>query len=424
MDRFAKYLFVASLLFLLVAAAFGYGLAVSYLRLWPYTLVESAKNVVSSFIKYGQVVPVNRRHRAPAEAARERVTIHREDQVDGGFYVFTGWSEIDEIYVAWLYDSGGNLLHTWPISYELIDPDGPSNKSTAPHAFHVLRDGTIIVGFDKGDVMARLDECGVPIWMRDGVFHHSFEQAEDGGIWTWRSEGTSYGHYHYMEKFNPVSGKVIKSIGLVEDIIPSTPSRLNIFGVGTDYEFKHFNVDPPEWLNYDIFHPNDLEELPSAYESSFPMFDAGDLMASFRALNMIVVIDPDDFNVKWWSRGPWLYQHDPDFTPDGRISVYSNNTFRNRSEIIQIDPATRVIFNDLHDGEFSFYSKYRGKHQILPSGNVLIVIPEEGRVVSVTSSGDLVLEFNNVSPFGVEYNEDVENALWVGREYFTTVPSC
>jgi len=119
----------------------------------------------------------------------------------------------------------------------------------------------------------------------------------------------------------------------------------------------------------------------------FPMFDAGDLLLSFRTLNLIAIVDPDDSRVIWWSHGPWIAQHDPDFTSDGRISVYNNNTGRGRSEIIKIDPMTREISNDLFHGEASFYTSSMGTHQYLLNGNVLIVVPGEGRILEVTDDG-------------------------------------
>jgi hypothetical protein len=143
-----------------------------------------------------------------------------------------------------------------------------------------------------------------------------------------------------------------------------------------------------------------------------------------RNLNLVAVLDPDNLVVKWWSHGPWRWQHDPDFTPDGKISVYNNNYGIERSEIIKVHPETLEISNDLFDGEVRFYSVSMGKHQYLPNGNVLIVVPFEGRVLVATSAGQKVMEFNNVSTKGTEYNGHVENGLWVPVDYFDKFPEC
>jgi hypothetical protein len=212
-------------------------------------------------------------------------------------------------------------------------------------------------------------------------------------------------------------------LALVEDVISKSDPTHNLFGVRPDYEFRKMSHDPED-EELDIFHPNDIEELSPALARNFPMFASGDLMLSFRNLHLVIIIDHTDHSVKWSSQGPWLFQHDPDFRPDGKISVYSNNTGRERSEILLIDPKTRQVSNDLHGSGFFFFSKFRGKHQYLPNGNVLIVVPEEGRIVELSSDGRKVLEFNNISPFGDRYNEDVENAMWLEAGYLQKIPSC
>ena len=65
-----------------------------------------------------------------------------------------------------------------------------------------------------------------------------------------------------------------------------------------------------------------------------------------------------------------------------------------------------------------------GKHQYLPNGNVLVVVPAEGRILEFTGDGQNVMEFNNLSATSVEYNEHVENGLWVPSDYFESLPGC
>jgi len=423
----AKRVFIFSSAFLIVAVIFAYGIATVMFGIWPYQTIKSVSSAVKSLNEFGELVPEGRRVRAPVVASRQSFTIHDPERIGNGYYVYAGWDSENSLYAAWLYDAAGERRHTWLINYDALDPDGPSNKSDTPHAFHLLHDGSIIVGWDKGDIMARLDACGDPIWIKTGIYHHSLSRADDGTFWVWRSEGTAYGHYNYMENFDAGTGEAIQEVALIEDIIKGMGSTSIIFGVRPDYPFKHFQRDPQnpgEWYTMDIFHPNDVDVLGSDVAPMFPMFDAGDLLLSFRSLNLITVVDPDDYRVKWWSHGPWRAQHDPDFIANGEISVYANNTGRGRSEIIRMDPVTKEVSNDLFNGEVSFYSDFAGKHQYLPNGNVLIVVPGEGRVLEVTSEGGQVTEFNNLSSASLEYNEHVFNGMWVQSDYFKTVPVC
>ena len=422
-DKFARRVSVASFMCLLLVAAFGYGLAVERYRYWPYESIHSIWLVAKSFATHAELIPEGRRIEAPAGASRETFTIHRPDRLEDGFYAFVGYDGVGGGYAAWLYDSEGNRLHAWPIDYLSLDEDGPLNEADNPHPFQILRDGSIIVGFGSGDVMARIDACGSPVWIKDGIYHHAFSPGQDGTVWTWRGPGTAKGHYNHLVRFSAETGEVLQELELVDDIIRPMQAQTAVFGVRPDYRFREFERDPAR-TSTDIFHPNDIEELPPELAAAFPMFEAGDLMLSFRTLNLITVIDPSDGRVKWWKHGPWIAQHDPDFLPDGRISVYSNNTGRGRSEIIIIDPGTGDISNELFNGEVHFSSAYMGKHQYLPNGNVLIVVPGEGRVLEVTSDGKNVMEFNNISPSSRDYNNHVQNGVWVPVDYFESTPGC
>jgi hypothetical protein len=423
-EKVDKRIFVASAVFLIASMVFVFGLIVARNQIWPYQPIHSIWKAARSLVVFGELVPDGRRFSPPPGASREALTIHDPEQTGDGFYVFVGWDNERNLYAAWLYDSSGERRHSWPIDYLILDPDGPSNGADNPHAFQVLEDGSILVGFDKGDVMARLNSCGEPIWIKEGIYHHAMSPADDGSYWVWRGQGTAYGHYNYLENFSADTGETIQEFELVEDIIRPMDSSAVVFGVRPNYPFKNFERDPADIVADDLFHPNDIEALGADLAPVFPMFEIGDLLLSFRTLNLVAVVDPDDRRVKWWSQGPWIGQHDPDFTSDGKISVYNNNTGRGRSEIIKIDPGSGSVSNELFSGDVVFRSEYMGKHQYLPNGNILIVVPGEGRVLEVTANGEMVMEFNNLSSDSAEFNEIVNNGYWLQADYFQTFPDC
>jgi hypothetical protein len=287
-----------------------------------------------------------------------------------------------------------------------------------------MQDGSLLVAFDSGDILVRVDTCSEARWVKHGVYHHSLARAEDGSFWTWRGDGTPYGHYHYIENFDPESGATLRDIRLVEDIIANAGDQSAIFGVRPDFPWRRWERNPVFLALNDIFHPNDVEVLSSEMAPAFPMFAPGDLLISLRNIDLVAVLDAQTLGIKWWSQGPWRSQHDPDFTSDGRISVFSNNPDRGRSEILIMDPGSMEFSNDLFDGEVSFYTGTMGKHQYLANGNVLIVVPDEGRVLEVSPSGSLVMEFNNLAPGSSVHNDHVQDAMWLPAGYFPAMPSC
>jgi len=227
-----------------------------------------------------------------------------------------------------------------------------------------------------------------------------------------------------LNLINPLTGATIKEISLVDDIIKGGETASIVFGMRKDYYNSLKEKKPGYKQETDLFHPNDIEVLSSDLDEKFPQFSAGDLMLSFRNLHLVAVIDPVSYKIKWWSNGPWRFQHDPDFTDDGKISVYNNNSDHARSEIIKIDPSTMKVSNELLDGETRFYSCVLGKHQYLPNGNVLIVVPQEGRVLVLSRNGNKVLEFNNVIQDLDGINAHVSDGMWLPKDFFDKIPEC
>ena len=423
-ESFSKKVSIFSIIFLFTIAVFTYGLIAGNFQVWPYKPIKSMYSAALSILRYGELVPENRLIKAPEHVSRDKFKIYSEDKIQNGYYAYMGYDGLKKKYMAWLMDAKGNKLHEWDLTYEYLDENGPLNGSDSPHAFSILKDGSLVVNFDSGDVMARIDQCSKPIWTKEGVFHHSLTIDDAGNLWTWRGENTAYAYYNYMVNVDSQTGKTISEIGLIEDLLKSPDSSGNIYGVRSDFNFQSFNSTPENKDEHDLFHPNDVDVLSSDIADKFTNFNAGDLLLSFRNNHLVAVVDPITKKLKWWSAGPWKFQHDPDFTLDGKISVYSNNTYYGRSEIIKIDPVSGIVENELEKGDLFFYSKYQGKHQYLPNGNLLIIIPDEGRAVQVTSAGDKVFEYNNISIISNKYNEHLANGIWFPDDYFKSVPNC
>ena len=130
--------------------------------------------------------------------------------------------------------------------------------------------------------------------------------------------------------------------------------------------------------------------------------------------------------------GPWLRQHDPEFTADGTISVFNNNVYRlalgpgDRSDlatprisnIIQVDPATgltEVVYGEREGQEF--LSVIRGKHDLTPEGGILITEFEAGRAFEVDAQGRVVWEY--VNRYDDEQVLEMTEARLYPSSYFT-----
>lgn len=418
-QKFSKWISILAGAALLLGGAAATGYVIAEKKMFPYYYIKRATQIAGSLIRYGSVMGDGLFIAAPENASREVVTVHDPDKVMGeGFYALMGWDAPRSAYSVQLFGADGELVHSWPLNEEAYTPTA-SHTSNGPHGMEVLPDGSLVVNFDNLPLMVRVDACGDSIWAREEMFHHVIAPANDGNLWSWWSERSHMGQLQDIVKFDPETGEDLLRISLANDIITRSPESALLFSMFQDFPFVPDNQGPR-----DIFHPNDVEELTPEMADAFDMFEAGDLLLSLRELDMILVTDQEG-NIKWTQTGPWLEQHDPDFHADGTIVVYDNSRFRPRSALITIDPTTRAVENPIPGLERPFKSSYRGKQQLLPNGNMLLLIPEQGQVLELAGDGsEVVMEFNNVAPGDPAFNMDIANAEWLPQDYFTTLPSC
>lgn len=318
------------------------------------------------------------------------------------------------------------VVRVLPFRDEVIDEnrrEGMTRKR--PDSVAILDDGSLLVTLEAGSTIQRFDSCGRRVWSTAGTFDHAVSIVSDKKtFWTLSN---SLGRPSEVVQISVDTGKIIKRISMA-DIISANPS-IDVLGIHqVDVGSVNENSRSPEDASWttDPFHLNDVEPLPEELASKFPGFRAGDLLISSRSLNLIFVVDPTTYEIKWWRGGLWRRQHDPDWQPSGEISVFDNRMGRDFSRIVSTDPSSsgvRVIF----DGRANdFYSRIRGKHQITEAGNILVTSPQQGRVFEVDSTGHTVWEIWNTKPGSAEFNYPVSEVFWipVGTLDFGTGESC
>ncbi len=413
----SRVVFFVTLTAIAALALFGAGVHFANEKPWLYREVARTVSLLQDARKTGSLAPKHALNPVPEHASRAIWNPRVPAALRPGYRVLTGYMSDADAFGVWILDARGRRVHERVLDYASLDPDGPSGGSESPHAFVVLPDGSVIVNVDKGDAIARYDVCGRPLWSREGVFHHSLAPDPDGGIWTWQGEASTFDQCQTLVRFDPDSGETLETIDLVEDIIDASQESRLIFSIapgGTPACARGSRAQP------DLFHPNDIEVLGPDIAGAFPDFEAGDLMLSFRNLDLVVVIDRVSHSVLWWSHGPWHRQHDPDFLPDGTISVFDNDTGRGTSNILVIDPATRALGIVDVEPEHRFYTPFMGKHEWLDENTVQVVVPYEGRVLEMERGGRVLLEINNVHD--ERHNGLVSDAAYLARDFFGTPP--
>jgi len=413
----ARRIFIASGFFLLGIVAFALGMATVNWN-WPiWTQTAQIKDMVRSVRQTGANLPSRSYYRRADYAPDQRYVVTNKDAIADGYWAITRIDPQTGLFTVDLLAVDGSIAHSWATNYSDIVQDG--SNQTFLHGAYVQRDGSILVAYDSGTGLARLDSCGAPIWARTDAYYHHVIQRGATGFWTWRAAAKANGDDQHLYRFDGDTGEALKSIDLIDDVVARSPANALITSIPSGYQFRR---DTWDWSMPDLFHPNDLEPLTAEMADAFPQFSPGDLLVSLRNVNLVAVIDRQSREILWSAHGPWKEQHDPDWQADGTITVYNNNPGRGRSNIVRIDPKTNaasVLFN----GEGPrYYSKVMGQHQLLPNGNWLILSPTEGRIMEVTATGDMVREYSNI--INDRFNAIVPNVQFIPRDYFDSFPTC
>jgi len=173
---------------------------------------------------------------------------------------------------------------------------------------------------------------------------------------------------------------------------------------GTAEEKKKRAEELARSFSFDWAHNNTcqvIEENEAARKSD--AFRPGNIVFSYRTLDIIGVIDRESGKIVWaWGPGVLDGQHKPHMLPNGRILVFDNGTRRGWSRVIEVDPLSgKTVWEYRGSPKESFFSPFISGAQRLPNGNVLIC--EGGpahdtwggtaRLFEITREGNIVWEF-------------------------------
>ena len=336
-----------------------------------------------------------------------------------------------------LIDMDGTLINSWPLDFFNIWPE-PSHlteekRPKSPFDHHSqgvlpLPDGSIIANFGYLGTV-KLDRCGEVVWTVDRMTRHFVHPTSDGNYWVGANRdiedipeellffdtkrswllGTDQRFENTMLLISP-EGKVLKEVSMLKALYDAGME-------GHIFDSLRIAKDDPT-------HHNNIEEVTKALANKIEGVNEGDWLVSFRNMNLLAILDKDQFNLKWHYSGAWTRQHDPDIMPNGNIIVFNNSRDAygfNRpqgSSLTELDPATSKAHTVYpNHGQPGFYTTIFGTHQALPNGNIMISEGLTGRVFEITSEGDIVWEF--VSQYNDKFASIVEEAYRLDYDYFS-----
>ncbi len=404
LERFSKYT-------ALVVLGFLYGIGVGKYALPPATQLKQALDAAQDWKEnWRHYFGIRSKYVEPTPRNQGGVTVYDRERAFPGYTFVT--ANFEGIAQALLLDMEGKIVHRWKVDPGQLWPDriqaSPAGilHDMNIHGALMTPEGDVIMNV-YGTGTVRLDRCSRPLWDIGSDTHHDLDLLPNGDVlllgepkvWETRPDrprlypGPAGFYLDQTVLRLDAQGKLLEEWSLIDALYASGRQELLFSAPGSAV------VSRAE----DPIHNNNIEVLRPEMADAFPLFEAGDIMVSFRNTNTILVLDGKTHRVKWSTTGPFLGQHDPDFLPNGHILIYDNRMsggspkFGN-TRIIELDPTTqKIVWKWEGKGKYAFYSRSRGEQQVLPNGNILSVDSHGGRVFEIDrESGDVVWEWVNL----------------------------
>lgn len=339
----------------------------------------------------------------PARTDRQGVSIN-DERAQNGVTLYTSGHEP----AAYLISMEGELLHKWQRPFSQIWNESAAVKRPQPDSHVYMRkavpdtDGNLLAVYEgAGDTpygygMVKLDKNSNVIWSYLQPTHHDFDVAPDGRIFVLTHEiidepwpGLEHLRTPRLDDFLVIlssAGEELEKIPLLHAVEDSDYRQLL-------WEISSFALADP-------LHTNSVHVITEDDARHFTFGSPGQLLVSFREPGAIGVVDPAEQKLVWAATGYWTGQHDPHILDNGNILLFDNRgNFRKpegRSRVIEFNPQTmQLVWQYTGTVESPLDSDIRSYSQRLRNGNTLITESNGGRILEVSSDGEIVWEFTN-----------------------------
>ncbi|MCB1705008.1 MAG: hypothetical protein KDI17_09095 [Halioglobus sp.] len=339
-----------------------------------------------------------------AGTARENPQVYIRPGQQAGYRAVFGAMDFEQSFWGGvLIGPAGDVVHSWKLSTEHLPQNTKPDRAKNMYGLALLPDGSVIyVMGEEGGGIVRVDACGSIVWNLEGLYHHTVSMTADNAFfWTW--EGVHTATFPRLQKVDATTGAVVQSIDMKDVMLENDSVHL--------FDIRQ-NALTLKYV-YDASHANDIDELSVSQASQFPAFSAGDLLLSYRNLNLVFVLDPQTLQIKWWRVGAANRQHDPDWE-NGAITTFSNNMSGAReghSDIVRIDPDTLQHEIIVDGSEYSMFSIINARQNLTGYGTRMITSSTQGWVLELDDSGELVFTFINT------YNAERRTTLHLSEAY-------
>jgi hypothetical protein len=306
-----------------------------------------------------------------------------------------------------LIDMQGNTIWEWwtpDVNAWGDREDGeefPRDINPAVTDLHLYSDGRLLMvlandlGYSPyGYAVVMLDKNSTEVWRYTYPAHHQLDVAADGRIAVMLTQKVTERWPAYQKAELPFLDEWVVILSAAGEELQRI-SVLRAF-IGTAWRSALQFADP-EAYEGDLLHLNSAKFLSAEQASHLPGAREGDLLLSFRNLDVIAVLNPETRKIVWATKGPWFMQHDPHVLPGGNLLLFDNRGDLGRggtSRVIEVDPDTmEITWEWPGEHDFDLFTSVAGSVERLANGNTLIAETNRGRLIEVTREGDIVWEY-------------------------------
>ncbi len=321
---------------------------------------------------------------------------------------FNGYTLISTGYLSspYLVDMNGKIIYRWHVPIEKVwGASGCTNMFKIAVYFvdraHVFPNGDLLAqyadwGAPYGCGMIKVDKDSNILWVYEAFVHHDSVLDKKGNIFTIVQKTITDPQPGYETLPYPMTADYLVKVS-PEGKEQERISLLDAFK-GTPYELMMHRGKGDGDDDYDFFHTNSIDVLSAEDAPKFPMFKAGQVLISIRAMGILAVVDFDTKKVVWAYHGFWSYQHSASFLPNGHIMVLDNQgqveDKKKHSRAVEFNPTTLgVEWSFIGSEETPFNTEKVGRLQRLPNGNTLIAESQHARILEITKEGKLVWNY-------------------------------
>lgn len=310
---------------------------------------------------------------------------------------------------VYLINRKGQITAKWNMPFSKVWTNAThvqNSKNATPYirAAKLYPNGDLLLLYEGlGDTpygygLAKIDKNSNVIWKySDNIHHDIYIDNESGNIYTlsqsFIKSGPKGAEGLYMPQLTDYA-VILSPDGNLLEKIPLLDAFINS-------KYKPYLTQKKQHSkneSWDALHANSIMRLSKAQAPKFPQFKEGDILISFRNMNLIAVLDPLNKTIKWAARGPWANQHDAKFLDNGNIMLFDNAGYVENykqvfSRVLEFNPMTLAIEWEYH-GTINkpLYTYLFGHAQRLENETTVIVESGGGRAIEVTKEGNIVWE--------------------------------